>query len=70
MNEEFELPIVFDNKQYRFKAKVLGPGYTHKFQIDVDGTGVLFKPDKEMSYRAWIDPANQGANRPITFLPV
>jgi hypothetical protein len=52
MNEEFELSIVFDNKQYRFKAKVLGPGYTHKFQIDVDGTGVLFKPDKEMNYKS------------------
>lgn len=61
MNEEFELPVVFDNRQYHFTSKLLQFGYTHKFQVDVDGTEVLFEPDEERKYRAWIDPANQEA---------
>ena len=61
MNEEFEIPVVFDNKQYHFKAKLLQLGFTHNFQVDVDGTEVLFEPDEEGAYRAWIDPANQDA---------
>lgn len=61
MNEEFELPVVFDNNQYRFKTRLLQLGYTHKFQVDVDGIELLFEPDEERNYRAWIDPANQEA---------
>lgn len=61
MNEEFDLPVVFDNKQYHFKTRLLQTGYDFKFQVDVDGTEVLFELDDEGSYRAWIDPANQEA---------
>jgi len=61
MDEEFDLPVVFDNKQYHFKTRLLQLGYIHKFQVDVDGIEVLFEPDEERSYRAWIDPANQEA---------
>jgi hypothetical protein len=59
MDEEFELPVVFDNKQYHFKARLLQFPLTHKFQVDVNGIEVLFEPDEERNYRAWIDPANQ-----------
>ena len=61
MNEEFDLPVVFDNKQYHFKTRLLQLGYTHKFQVDVEGIEVLFEPDEQQEYRAWIDPANQEA---------
>ena len=61
MNEEFDLPVVFDNKQYYFKARRLQHEYSLKYQVDVEGTEVLFEPDEETHYRAWIDPANQQA---------
>ena len=61
MNDEFELPVVFDNKQYHFKTRLLQFPLTHKFQVDVNGTEVLFEPDEERNYRAWIDPSNQEA---------
>ena len=61
MNDEFELPVVFDNNQYHFKTRLLQFPLTHKFQVDVDGIEVLFEPDEERNYRAWIDPSNKQA---------
>ena len=59
MNEEFEIPIVYDNKQYHFKARLLQLGsYTYKIQVNVNGTEVLFEPDEERNYRAYIYPTN------------
>ena len=31
-------------------------GYARKFQVDVHGQDVLFKPDEEGNYRAVINP--------------
>lgn len=61
MNEEFDLPVLFDNKQYHFKARLLQFPLTHKFQVDVNGIEVLFEPDEERNYRAWIEPTNKEA---------
>lgn len=62
MNEEFDLPVLFDNKQYHFKARLLVLGaYTHKIQVDVNGTNVLYEMDEERNYRAWIDPETKNA---------
>jgi hypothetical protein len=62
MEEEFEIPVIYDNKQYHFKARLLQLGsYTHKIQVNVNGTEVLFEPDEERNYRAYIDPTNKEA---------
>ncbi len=31
-------------------------GYTHKFQVQVNGQDLLFEPDEERNYRAFVDP--------------
>jgi hypothetical protein len=62
MEEEFEIPVVYDNRQYHFEARLLQLGcYTHKIRVNVNGTGVLFEPDEERNYSAYIDPTNKGA---------
>ena len=61
MNEKFEIPVVYDGTQYHFKARMLQFGYTHQFQVDVNRTEVLFEPDEERNYRAYIDPTDQEA---------
>ncbi len=49
-----------NNQQYNFKARLLQLGsYTHKIQVYVNGTEVLFEPDEERNYRAYIDPTNK-----------
>jgi len=60
MDEEFEIPVVYNNQQYHFKARLLQLGaYTDKIQVNVNGTEVLFEPDEERNYRAYIDPTNK-----------
>ena len=59
MTEEFDLDVVYDNKQLHFKARLLPGAYTHKIQVNVNGTEVLFEPDEERNYRAYIDPTNK-----------
>ena len=62
MYEEFGIPVVYNKQQYHFKARLLQLGsYTHKIQVNVNGTEVLFEPDEERSYRAYIDPTNKEA---------
>lgn len=60
MEEEFEIPVFYNNQQFHFTAKLLQMGsYTHKIQVNVNGTEVLFEPDEERSYRAYIDPTDK-----------
>jgi hypothetical protein len=62
MCQEFEIPVVYNNQQFYFKARLLQLGpYTPKIQVDVNGTEVLFEPDEERTYRAYIDPTNKEA---------
>ena len=56
MNEPFELPVTYKDKELLFPARLLMLGYTHKFQVQVNGHEVLFEPDEERNYRAVINP--------------
>ena len=48
MDEEFEIPVVYNNQPYYLKERLLQVGsYTHKIQVNVNGTEVLFEPDEE-----------------------
>lgn len=55
MNEPFDLPVTYNGKERLFPARLLQLGYTHRFQVDVYGTEVLFEPDEERRYRAIAD---------------
>lgn len=56
MNEPFDLPVTVNNRDLLFPARLLQLGYTHKFQVNVYGTEVLFEPDEEGRYRALVQP--------------
>ncbi len=56
MNEPFELPITYKGKELLFPSRLLQLGYTHKFQVQVNGLEVLFEPDEERNYRAVVAP--------------
>ena len=36
------------------KASLVVTGYTHKFNVDVNGQIIVFEPDEERNYRAVI----------------
>jgi hypothetical protein len=54
MEEQFELPVECKGQELMLKASLLVTGYTHKFNVDVNGQNIIFEPDDEGSYRAVI----------------
>lgn len=55
-DEPFDLPVTYKKKELYFPARLLLLGYTHKFEVQVNGQTVLFEPDEERNYRAVVDP--------------
>ncbi len=63
MNEPFELPVTYKDKELLFPARLLILGYTHKFQAQVNGVELLFEPDEERNYRAVVAPEQMESNK-------
>ena len=63
MDEPFGLPVTYKGKELLFPARLLMQSYTHKFQVEVNGQVVLFKPDEERNYRAVIDPEQMESSK-------
>jgi hypothetical protein len=55
MEETFELSVEYKGEQLILKASLLVTGYTHKFNVEVDGQNIIFEPDEEKIYRAVIN---------------
>ena len=56
MTDSFDLPVRYQGEERFFPAQLLQFGYTHKFQVEVNGTAIFFEPDEERHYRALIEP--------------
>ena len=65
MDEQFDLPIQYKGEQYIFKGALIVHGYTHKFNVDVNGQTIVFEPDEERNYRAVISPSDLESNKSI-----
>ncbi|MBC7828063.1 MAG: hypothetical protein H7122_09970 [Chitinophagaceae bacterium] len=55
MDDSFEIPVLFNQKELLFPARLLHQGFTHKIKVDVNGLTIIFEPDEEGNYRAIID---------------
>jgi hypothetical protein len=58
MDEPFEIPVTYQDRELLFSARLLAVGFIHKFQVDVFGQEVFFEEDDSGKYRALIHPAN------------
>ncbi len=54
MEEEFQLPVRFNNNELTFSARLLNYGYSYKLEVDIEDAKVLFEPDEERNWRALI----------------
>jgi len=59
------IPITYKGKEISYAARLIKFGYIHKFEIDFDGTPIIFEPDEERNYRAILDPTNNDKSKPI-----
>jgi len=52
--KDFDLPVEYKGEEITFRTSLLTYGFTHKFQIDINGQEIFFEPDEERNYRATI----------------
>ncbi|WCT13753.1 hypothetical protein [Mucilaginibacter jinjuensis] len=56
MNESFLIPVIYQRKEYEFKARFERWGYTHRIAVLIDEITFTFDPDEEGGYRALVHP--------------
>ena len=57
MSESFEIIVPYKGENLCFNARFMRYGYTHRIIVSVYGRDVVFEPDEERNYRAWVDAA-------------
>ena len=63
MDEPFDLPVTYKGEELLFPFELLMLGYTHKFQVEVNGQTILFEPDEERNDRAVVNAEQDGKQR-------
>jgi hypothetical protein len=65
MNEPFDLPVLYNNKELLLPAQLHQYGYSFKIEVEVNGTPVFFERDEDRNWRAIIDPSTTEVNRSL-----
>jgi hypothetical protein len=63
MDEIFDLPVLYNDRQINFPARLLAYGYSYKIEVDIKGTRVYFEPDEERNWRALVAYEETEANK-------
>jgi hypothetical protein len=66
MNEPFDLPVMYNNKEILLPAQLHQYGYSFKIEVEVNGTPVFFERDEDRNWRALIDPSTGDINSALT----
>jgi hypothetical protein len=56
MDEGFGIPVIYKGKELLFPANLVSFGWTHRIEVDVNGTKVSFERDENREWRALISP--------------
>ena len=57
MDETFELPVSYNNKEILLPAQLHQYGYTYKIEVEINGIPVFFEKDDERNWRALVEPS-------------
>jgi hypothetical protein len=66
MNDPFDLPVLYNNKEILLPAQLHQYGYSFKIEVGVNGTPVFFERDEDRNWRALIDPSTNELNGSLT----
>lgn len=56
MEDGFSIDVEYRGAKMSFDVALSSTGYTHKFQVIIDGIEVIYEPDEERNYRAVVSP--------------
>lgn len=57
MAEPFVITATYKNEQRDFDAEFVPFGYSYRIEVMIDGVKVIFEPDEEKNYRAYMPDA-------------
>ena len=64
MQDDFSITVPYKGKEREFNVNMIVTGYTYKFFVEVDETGIIFEKDEEGNFRAMkAEPFNETSNR-------
>lgn len=52
MEHQFELPVIYKNREYLFNGRLATFTYGYKFYVDINDNEVIFERDNEGELRA------------------
>ncbi len=61
MEDEFNIDLELDGRQYSFSVKLAKSGYSFKFHVLIDGIDVVYEPDEERNYRAILNESDSAS---------
>ena len=65
MEEDFILPVTFNEKEMEFPARLRAYGYSFKIEVDINDMKVQFERDEERNWRALISYEEVQANKKL-----
>ena len=68
MAEAFVITAIYKNKQLDFAAELITFGYSYRIEVMVNGVKVIFEPDEERNYRAYLPDAANAETIPDALL--
>jgi hypothetical protein len=68
MAETFVITASYKNQQQDFDAELIAFGYSYRIEVMVNEVKVIFEPDEERNYRAYVPEAGNAKNIPDSLL--
>lgn len=65
MDEGFEIPVLYKDKECLFPVQLVSFGWTHRIEVDVYDTMVYFERDEEGEWRALLPAEDIEANKTL-----
>ena len=66
MDNSFDLPVWYNNKEILLPAQLHQFGYIYKIEVEVNGMTLFFERDEERNWRATTEPSVSGDNPSIS----
>jgi hypothetical protein len=56
MEESFEIPVTYKNREHNFHAVLQRVGYSYRIVVRINETSICFEPDEERNFRVVMMP--------------
>lgn len=65
MDNRFEIPVTWQEKEHLFPALLVTWGYTYRIEVEVFGMVLSFEPDEEGNFRGLLSQEDRQDNKKI-----